>query len=109
MPMNPKIHSGLNPSLSEAVQLRGSANERDETVAHIREKVQMIDADEALFGVLSSGERIAVAIVLDRYDLIQRAWGTIAEAVYRLGPQWTEAALRVQRDGWRDEQENTTP
>ena len=66
----------------------------------IRAKVRMIVADEDLFGVLSSGERIAVALVLDRYDLLQRAWGTIAESIHRLGPEWTEAALRVQRNGW---------
>ena len=70
------------------------------TEGHIRAKVRMIVADEALFSVLSSGERIAVALVLDRYDLLQRAWGTIAESVHRLGPEWTEAALRVQRNGW---------
>lgn len=54
-------------------------------------------ADEPNFGLLSTGERIAVALVLDRYDLLQRAWGTKAEAVHRLGQQWTQAALRVQR------------
>jgi hypothetical protein len=74
-------------------------NELDAATRQIREKVRMIVADEALFGVLSSGERIAVAVVLDRCDLLQRAWGTIAEAIYRLGPLWTEAALRVQRHG----------
>jgi hypothetical protein len=26
------------------------------------------------FGLLSSGERIAVALVLDRHDPLQRAW-----------------------------------
>ena len=36
------------------------------TEGHIRAKVRMIVADEALFSVLSSGERIAVALVLDR-------------------------------------------
>lgn len=66
----------------------------------IRAKVRAVVADETQFGVLSCGERIAVALVLDRYDLIQRAWGTIAEAVNRLGKEWTQAALRVQRDGW---------
>jgi hypothetical protein len=70
-------------------------------VTQIRAKVRLTVADERLFGVLSTGERIAVAVVLDRYDLIQRAWGTIAEAIYRLGPIWTEAALRVQRNGWQ--------
>jgi hypothetical protein len=76
-------------------------NELDAATRQIREKVRMIVADEALFGVLSSGERIAV--VLDRCDLLQRAWGTIAEAIYRLGPLWTEAALRVQRHGWEED------
>ena len=68
--------------------------------AQIRAKVRMVLADETRFGVLSTGERIAVALVLDRYDLLQRAWGTIAECVYRLGEEWTKAVLRVQRDGW---------
>jgi hypothetical protein len=68
--------------------------------AQIRAKVRAVVADETRFGVLSCGERIAVALVLDRYDLIQRAWGTFAEAVHRLGEEWTRAALRFQRDGW---------
>lgn len=68
--------------------------------AHIRAKVRAVVDNEAQFGVLSTGERIAVALVLDRYDLLQRAWGTMAEAVHRLGEEWTRAALRVQRDGW---------
>ena len=71
--------------------------------AHIRAKVRMVVADTALFGVLSSGERIAVALVLDRYDLLQQVWGTMAESVHRLGPAWTEAALRVQRHGWQED------
>lgn len=68
----------------------------------IRNKVRLVLADEANFNLLSSGERIAVALVLDRYDLLQLAWGTMAEAVHRLGQEWTEAALRVQRHGWDD-------
>jgi hypothetical protein len=68
--------------------------------AQIRAKVRAVVADERQFGVLSTGERIAVALVLDRYDLLQRAWGTIAEAIHRLGDEWTRAALRVQRNGW---------
>ncbi len=78
-------------------------NELEAAARQIRGKVRMFLTDEQHFGVLSTGERIAVAVVLDRYDLIQRAWGTIAEAVYRLGPLWTDAALRVQRDGWEEE------
>ena len=76
--------------------------ELDAAIRQIRAKVHLFLADERRFGVLSTGERIAVAFVLDRYDLLQRAWGTMAEAVHRLGPQWTAAALRVQRNGWQD-------
>jgi hypothetical protein len=68
--------------------------------AQIRAKVKMVAADETNFGVLSTGERIAVALVLERYDLLHRAWGHVLESVHRLGPLWTEAALRVQRHGW---------
>jgi hypothetical protein len=71
--------------------------------AQIRRKVRMVAADETTFGLLSSGERIAVALVLDRYDLLQEAWGTMLASVERLGILWTEAALRVQRYGWEDE------
>ena len=66
----------------------------------IRAKVKMVVADETTFGVLSAGERIAVALVLERYDLLQQAWGPVLESVDRLGPLWTQAALRVHRHGW---------
>lgn len=69
----------------------------------IRDKVLMVVNDVTQFGVLSTGERIAVAIVLNRHDLLDEAWGTILESVHRLGRQWTEAALYVQRNGWEDD------
>jgi hypothetical protein len=77
-----------------------ASNSIADVEAHIRAKVKMVAADETTFGVLSTGERIAVALVLERYDLLQRAWGHMLESIHRLGPLWTEAALRVQRCGW---------
>ena len=71
--------------------------------SQIRSKVRMVAHDAQSFGTLSTGERIAVAMVLDRYDLLQDAWGSMLEAVHRLGPEWTAAALRVQRHGWLDQ------
>ena len=68
--------------------------------SQIRAKVRMVAHDARSFGTLSTGERIAVAMVLDRYDLLQDAWGSMLEAVHRLGLEWTETALRVQRHGW---------
>jgi hypothetical protein len=79
-------------------------NELSDSVAaaaeQIRAKVKMVVADETTFGVLSTGERIAVALVLERYDLLQQAWGHVLDSLDRLGPLWTEAALRVHRHGW---------
>jgi hypothetical protein len=72
-------------------------------VDQIRAKVRMVADDEPSFGVLSTGERCAVALVLDRPDLVKR-YGTMLEAADRLGPEWLEAALKVQRDGWEGAQ-----
>jgi hypothetical protein len=72
------------------------------TEDQIRAKVRLVAQAEQSFGTLSTGERIAVALVLDRYDLLQDAWGSMLEAVHRLGPDWTQAALRIQRHGWLD-------
>jgi hypothetical protein len=71
--------------------------------AQIRAKVRLVAQAEQSFGTLSTGERIAVALVLDRYDLLQDAWGSMLEAVDRLGSDWIQAALRIQRHGWLDE------
>lgn len=70
--------------------------------AHIRTKVHMVLADESMFGVLSSSEQIAVALVLDRKDLLDECrWGMMLAAINRLGPEWTEAAYQVQRsEAW---------
>lgn len=71
-------------------------------VDQIRHKVQTVEDDESYFGVLSTGEKIAVALVLDRYDLV-KSYGTMLQAVDRLGQDWLEAALYVQRNGWKGE------
>jgi hypothetical protein len=74
-------------------------NEDMRTVARIRAKVRMVDADEATLGLLSTGELIAVIFVLDRFDLFGQ-WGTMLDGIDRLGPEWLRAALYVQRHGW---------
>jgi hypothetical protein len=66
-----------------------------DTEARITHIVQAVEQDEASFGVLSTAEQIAVALVLNRVHLLEGF--TILEAVERLGPEWTRAALAVQR------------
>lgn len=72
------------------------------TEKEIRAKVRMVVANKRSFGVLSTGEKLAVALVLDRPDL-WKFWGTALDVTDRLGPDWLQAALQVQRDGWEGE------
>ena len=52
-----------------------------ETGQLIGRKVEMVKADEAQIGVLSTGERIAVALVLDKPALFPKGDYTILQAV----------------------------
>jgi hypothetical protein len=63
-----------------------------ETILALVERVQ---ADENSIGVLSTGETLAVALVLDRKDLLGSY--TMLEAVNRLGDEWLRASIAVQR------------
>jgi hypothetical protein len=77
----------------------GAARVSDEIAIEerIARLVAHVEADEGIIGVLPTGEQLAVALVLDRKDLLDR-WGySMLEAVARLGPEWTRAALAVQR------------
>lgn len=66
-------------------------------------KCRLVDSDEAAFHTLSTAEKIAVALVLDRREL-WAFYGSVLEALHRLGDEWHAAAFRVQRLGWREEQ-----
>jgi hypothetical protein len=56
-----------------------------------------VEKNQKRIRVLSTGEQIAVALVLDRRELFPHGGYTMLEAVERLGPAWTRAALWVQR------------
>lgn len=71
-----------------------------QAIDQIRAKVRQTVNREESFGVLSTGERLAVAMVLDRYDLLE-GYGML-DAIDRLGPDWFKAALYVKRNGWDD-------
>lgn len=70
-------------------------------VAQIREKVRMVKADPRAFGVLSTGEKCAVALVLDDPALM-KWWGTALDCADRLEGDWLKAAIYVQRNGWEE-------
>lgn len=53
---------------------------------HIVSKAR--DAKRGGFGVLSTGEKLAAALVLNRADWLESMDYTMAEAIERIGPQW---------------------
>jgi hypothetical protein len=65
--------------------------------AQILAQARAFAHNENHIAALSPAERIAVALVLDRPDLIED--GTLLESIERLGPEWTRGALDVQRSG----------
>ena len=48
--------------------------------------------------VLSTGEKVAVALVLNRVDWLTAIDYTIAEAIERTGPEWLALVPRVARE-----------
>ncbi len=48
--------------------------------------------------VQSTGERVAVALVLNRADWLKEIGYTIAEAIDRTGPEWLSHVPRVERE-----------
>lgn len=68
------------------------------TMDTIRRLVAAVEHDEPHIGVLSTGEAIAVALVLDRPDLLPGSYRRILDAVDRLGEDWLQAAIAVQRE-----------
>jgi hypothetical protein len=73
-----------------------------DTSRRIRAIVRDVARDNASIGVLSTGERCAVCLVLNRPDLAEQHFGTMLECADRVGPEWLAAALFVQRNGWND-------
>lgn len=72
-----------------------------DVVKAIKIMAQRVQEDVKRIGVLSTGESLAVAMVLDRKDLLGTY--TMLEAANRLGDLWLKASIEVQRAAWRDE------
>ncbi len=75
----------------------------EDTVETISKLVTAVFKDPDRFDTLSTGERVAVAMVLDRGDLLKLRGWTILDAANRLGPLWLKAAISVQRELCDDE------
>ncbi len=68
----------------------------------IRAKLRAVGHDEANFGVLSTGEQCAVALVLDRPDFAKKGYGSLLDCPIRIGPEWLAAAACAQANGWTE-------
>jgi hypothetical protein len=48
------------------------------------------------WAVQSTGEKVTVALVLNRADWLQSIGYTLAEAIHRAGPEWIELVPRIE-------------
>jgi hypothetical protein len=71
-----------------------SANDRVRRLIRI---VAAVARHEEAYGALSSREKLAVALVLDRHDLLIGEQCTMLQALKRLEPEWLEAAQTVEQ------------
>jgi hypothetical protein len=69
----------------------------------LKSKARMVLANERAIDALPPGERVIVALILDRADLLPRDY-TMLDSFDRLGPELAEAAVRVQRAGLQCEE-----
>lgn len=92
------VHNSINPIV---VHPDYATSCTEETILGL---VNAVKSKPARRGVLSTGESIAVALVLERRDWLAEDGYSMLEAVDRLGVEWTHAAVRVQRnripDSW---------
>ena len=52
------------------------------------------EGDEDSFWVLSTGERLYAALAASRADLLETCDYTVAQALGRIGPEWTVALVK---------------
>lgn len=71
-----------------------------EMVSRLRGMCRAVDKDPSMIGVFSTGEQIAVALVLDKKELLPDQYPDMLGAVDRLGPAWLAVCIEVQRAGW---------
>lgn len=57
-----------------------------------------MDAKAGGFDVLSTGEKVAAALVLNRPDWLAQMGYTLAEAIDRVGPDWLALIPAVARE-----------
>lgn len=68
-----------------------------QTAHAIARMVDRVEQDPRRIGVLSTGEQIAVALVLNRTDLLPDGYTHVLDAIDRLGWDWQCAAIAVMK------------
>ncbi len=91
------VHNPINPI---TVASNYATSSTEEAILGL---VNTVKEKPARRGVLSTGESLAVALVLERRDWLAEDGYSVLEAVDRLGTEWTRAAIRVQRNRIPDE------
>ncbi|MGL4964051.1 MAG: hypothetical protein ACRC67_22665 [Inquilinus sp.] len=63
-------------------------------------KARIVAEEPDHIGVYSTGERIAVALLLNRLDLLPSGYTHVVEAWDRLGKDWQQLVIDLHNEGW---------
>jgi hypothetical protein len=79
----------------------GYPNPPPALVQRVVQLARAVEADPAHVGVLSSGERCAVALLHGKTEYLPSGYTNMLDAINRLETTWVEACIKANNDGWR--------
>lgn len=74
-------------------------NRREDIYLRLRAMCRNVQRDPRSIGVYSTGERCAIALIMNKPKLLPPG-DTMLYAADRVGQDWLPICLQVQRDGW---------
>ena len=70
-------------------------------IEEIVKLARAVESNPDYVGVLSTGERIVVALLFNRIDWLPEGYTNVLDGIARLGETWFVAVLAAHQIGWR--------
>ncbi len=88
------------PHLGERMVESVRRTQTEDIYLRLRAMCRAVQHDPNSIGVYSTGERCAIALIMNRPKLLCDG-DTMLYAADRVGDTWLPICLKVQRDGWK--------
>lgn len=81
----------------------GYAKARGPLLDRVINLARAVDKDPEHVGVLSTGERCAVALLHNKPEYLPNGYTHLLEAIDRLETSWVEACIVAHNTGWKEQ------